>query len=101
MTDQTDIPAWALREAAKVYGFIGTPDFTTLFHRQYELIESIARALITTAENMRGRATAAATTAQLPDGYIWGHDAMEQFDFGKRRAAEAIAALPIEDEKTP
>jgi hypothetical protein len=34
-----------------------------------------------------------AETASLPDDYIWGHDAMEQFNFGKRRAAEAIRAL--------
>lgn len=34
----------------------------------------------------------AAERAVLPDHYQWGHDAMEQFDFGKERAAAAIRA---------
>lgn len=39
------------------------------------------------------RCAQAAENATLPDGYIWGRDALEQFDFGKERAAEAIRAL--------
>lgn len=31
-----------------------------------------------------------AREAKLPTGYLWGRDAMEQFDFGKERAAKAI-----------
>lgn len=38
-------------------------------------------------------AAKAALAAGLPDGYDWGRDAMEQFDFGKERAAVAIRAL--------
>lgn len=33
-----------------------------------------------------------AERARLPRGYRWGHDAMEQFNFGKERAAKAIRA---------
>lgn len=33
-----------------------------------------------------------AESAALPEHYQWGHDAMEQFDFGKERAAEDIRA---------
>jgi hypothetical protein len=40
----------------------------------------------------------AAEDAKLPPEYQWGHDAMEQFNFGKRRAAEAIRA-PASGEK--
>lgn len=39
------------------------------------------------------RMAEAAENAQLPEGYQWGHDAMEQFDFGKKCAALAIRAL--------
>lgn len=39
-------------------------------------------------------AAEAALNAQLPNGYQWGEDAMEQFNFGKQRAADAIRALP-------
>ena len=38
-------------------------------------------------------AAQAALNAQLPDHYRWGNDAMEQFNFGKKRAADAIRAL--------
>lgn len=31
-----------------------------------------------------------AEQAKLPRGFQWGHDAMEQFNFGKERAAAAI-----------
>lgn len=36
-------------------------------------------------------AVTAAKNATLPPGFIWGNDAMEQFNFGKERAAEAVA----------
>ena len=49
--------------------------------------------------DMRLKAQAAAFTAQLPSHYRWGHDAMEQFNFGKKRVREAIADLPITPEK--
>lgn len=38
----------------------------------------------------RERCRLAAISAQLPSHYQWGHDAMEQFNFGKERAAQAI-----------
>jgi hypothetical protein len=41
-------------------------------------------------------AAATAEEAKLPQHYQWGEDAMEQFDFGKRRAANAIRALAVE-----
>lgn len=31
--------------------------------------------------------------ARLPDGYLWGADAQEHFEFGKTRAAEAVREL--------
>lgn len=31
--------------------------------------------------------------ATLPEGYRWGHDAMEQFEVGKRQATLAILEL--------
>lgn len=30
--------------------------------------------------------------AALPEGFQWGDDAMESFEFGKQRAVEAILA---------
>lgn len=36
---------------------------------------------------------AAARNATLPEGYHWGREAMEQFNYGKERAALAILAL--------
>lgn len=39
------------------------------------------------------RAAQAAASAQLPAHFQWGHDATEQFEFGKERAADAIRAL--------
>ncbi|MGI9489160.1 MAG: hypothetical protein ACR2RF_25395 [Geminicoccaceae bacterium] len=41
----------------------------------------------------RAQDVEAARSANLPDGYQWGDDAMEQFNFGKERAAQAIEAL--------
>lgn len=41
----------------------------------------------------RERCAEAALSAQLPTHYIWGRDAMGQFEFGKKRAAGAIRAL--------
>lgn len=38
-------------------------------------------------------AALAAEAATLPEGCRWGEDAMEQFDFGKERAALAIRGL--------
>lgn len=35
----------------------------------------------------------AALAAKLPDGFQWGADAMESFEFGKKRAAAAIHAI--------
>ena len=43
----------------------------------------------------------AAIHAVLPDNYQWGSDAMEQFTFGKERAADAIAALTLPMPATP
>ena len=39
-------------------------------------------------------AKTAALEARLPEGFQWGTDAMEQFEFGKKQAAEAIARIP-------
>lgn len=39
------------------------------------------------------RCAKAAEAAQLPPGYQWGDDAMEQFDFGKARTAHAIRTI--------
>ncbi len=44
-----------------------------------------------------------ARNAQMPPHYYWGGDAMESFEFGKQRAAQAIldAATPGDDWWTP
>lgn len=49
----------------------------------YDIVEAAL-----TAE--RERCSRLAERAQLPRGYQWGHDAMEQFNFGKERARKAI-----------
>lgn len=38
-------------------------------------------------------AATACLEATLPSGYVYGHDAMELFNFGKERGATAIRAL--------
>lgn len=45
-----------------------------------------------TAAQTREECAVIAMNATLPEDFQWGHDAMEQFDFGKERAAEAIRA---------
>ena len=45
-------------------------------------------------------AESAARDATLPERYQWGDDAMEQFNFGKQRAAEAIRVLRALAEST-
>lgn len=49
--------------------------------------------LLAAQETERERHAKAAMKAKLPKGYQWGHDAMEQFNFGKKRAADAIRSL--------
>ena len=49
-------------------------------------IAAIEAALIDEVE----RCARLAERAQLPRGYQWGRDAMEQFNFGKERARQAI-----------
>lgn len=44
------------------------------------------------AELEREACAVAAEAARLPDHFRWGSEAMEQFDFGKERAGEAIRA---------
>ena len=51
-----------------------------------------ARLFAAAVAEERDACAAAAEAAQLPNHYQWGHDAMEQFDFGKERAAAAIRA---------
>lgn len=50
------------------------------------LVDAIDKALQAEREQCAKRAE----SARLPRGYQWGHDAMEQFNFGKERAAKAI-----------
>jgi hypothetical protein len=66
-------------------------------------MEDVLRALSTSSseEEVRKvleRAAKIAEAAQLPPEYQWGSDAMEQFNFGKKRAAEAIRALAQQPE---
>lgn len=42
----------------------------------------------------RERCAKVALAAKLPPHYQWGRDAMEQFEFGKKRAADAIMGVP-------
>lgn len=46
----------------------------------------------------RERCALAAIDATLPTHYQWGRDALEQFVFGKKRAAGAIRALTDEEQ---
>lgn len=55
--------------------------------RAYEAHQQSARARILQ------EAKVAAESAQLESGMQWGTDAMEQFNYGKRRAAAAIEDL--------
>lgn len=61
-----------------------------------EAVAAIAQGLRTAkAEGAREEREACAGDAErarLPKGYQWGRDAMEQFNFGKERAALAIRA---------
>lgn len=64
------------------------------------IVKRIAALLLRVEESERDRlrevlakAADAAESATLPDGYQWGDDAMESFNFGKERAAEAVRAL--------
>lgn len=46
-------------------------------------------------ERLRGaldNAASIAENATLPDGFRWGRDAMESFNFGRKRAALAVRA---------
>jgi hypothetical protein len=52
--------------------------------------DAIDAALTKAIADERGACAQAAKDARLPKGYQWGHDAMEQFNFGKERAALAI-----------
>ena len=75
-------------------------EFIALHGLSRHIYNSTLATLIAQAE-ARGmeRAAMSALNAKLPDGYLWGRDAMEQFRFGKARAAEAIrteaAKMPV------
>lgn len=53
------------------------------------IVSDIAMAI----DDERERCARAAESAKLPRRYQWGHDAMEQFNFGKDRAAATIRRL--------
>lgn len=86
MIDQP--PEWALREAHKLW-------LNAVSSENGYDSASRAIALALDAAWRRGIEEAArvAGSAKLPEHYRWGHDAMEQFTFGLRRAVEAIRAL--------
>lgn len=54
------------------------------------LQDAIDSALRQREQEVRAEDAKLARNAKLPRGYQWGHDAMEQFNFGKERAALAI-----------
>lgn len=58
-----------------------TPDAT--LSALYDIVEA-------TLTDERERCARLAQRAQLPRGFQWGRDAMEQFNFGKERARKAI-----------
>lgn len=68
-----------LRRLRQVVGFI-------LTGRQAVIAQEVAKAV----KAEREACAIAADRAELPPRYQWGEDAMEQFDFGKERAAVAI-----------
>jgi hypothetical protein len=67
------------------------------FDYDAEQVQQITRLATDVALQIRKRAAQACESATLPKGYQWGDDAMESFNFGKKRGATAIRALPIEE----
>lgn len=70
--------------------------FLTLDKHSTQAVYREARELICPEEkevvsinSLKGRIKDAVLNAGLPEGFHWGEDAMESFDFGKRRAWEA------------
>ena len=57
------------------------------------------RALVADRAAVVEECAVAAELAELPAHFQWGDDAMEQFNFGKKRAAIAIRALATPQEK--
>lgn len=72
------------------------PERTGHYVKQHlnELKERIAT-LEASLVQLREDAANAALCAELPEGYEWGEEAMEQFDFGTECAANAVRALPL------
>lgn len=70
--------------------------FIERYNRLQELTRHMSivlqeRESVKTIENrVKKECAARALAAKLPDNFRWGADAMEQFDFGKERAAKAI-----------
>ena len=71
--------------------------FTDRMWLRYQIEFALAAKRIATERETRAADVKAARDAELPAGYQWGRDAMEQFNFGKKRAALAIEALSPPD----
>jgi hypothetical protein len=56
----------------------------------HTLVKAVDTALTKAIADERAACARAAKNAKLPKGFQRGHDAMEQFNFGKERAALAI-----------
>lgn len=62
-------------------------------HESANLTMAMGAALREATAAERERCAQTAVEATLPDGFQWGRGAMEQFNFGKKRAAHAIRIL--------
>jgi hypothetical protein len=62
------------------------------------IADAIDAALRRYEQEVRAADATIARAAKLPRGFQWGHDAMEQFDFGRERAALAIEKASRRDD---
>jgi hypothetical protein len=83
-------------------GFIGEPNSVRLSHllsvpaaltEAASLLLSLSTSLQEAQDRAFEKAATAAEAATLPDGFQWGREAMESFNFGKKRASLAIRNL--------
>jgi hypothetical protein len=65
-----------------------------------ELADEVERLRATPSAGLREEFAKAAENAKLPEHFQWGKDAMEQFEFGKKCAAQVIRTMVVSKEKS-
>jgi hypothetical protein len=89
-----------IEKLAEYYKHPGIQELYEIHEKLHQHVTTLRTAGSEREKAIREAANAA-KNAKLPDHYQWGHDAMEQFDFGKERAELAILALltnPAQDQ---